>query len=149
MIPSFYFPLLNWKRVCFLAFSSDSSSAASFLAKHSFSICKLTMCFKNLLGWDPIFLPYFLKSCWLPSYLFFLSDEGRATEWWRETGREREGRQRARKRKWFEAILLPPQPDWLPLKKFSFHQHSMNTLRPRHSHINYVSSPLVSVNISL
>lgn len=117
LLPDFGFPLFNWKRVCFLTSSADSSSAASFQAKHCFSICKLTMCFKNLLGWTPIFWSCFLKFCWLPSYFFFFQMKGEQQS---DGERQREN-ERAWKMIWGH---FRSSSAWLtPAKKISFSQH--------------------------
>lgn len=46
------------------------------------------------------------------------------------------------------AILAPPQPDSLQLKKFCFCQHLMNALWPKYIQINYISSFFSSVNVT-
>lgn len=125
LLPDFGFPLFSWKRVCFLTSSSDSSSA-SFQAKHCFSICKLTMCFKNLLGWAPTFWSCFLKFCWLPSYFFFFQMKGEQQSDG-ERQRENEKVERGHGR-WSEVIFVPQQPDWLLLKRFRFHNISEYTV---------------------
>lgn len=113
--PWFCFPLLNWKQVCLLTFSSDSSPAASFLAKHCFNMCKLTMYLKIYWAGTLFFYPTFWNFLVTLILFFFSSCRWRKSKrvMKGDREREREGRERVLKIKWFEAILVPLQPDLL------------------------------------